>query len=274
MKIHELSDLLGIPKSTLRMYEKQGVLRSSICQDNGYHDYSVWDMIFLLEFLKFRKIGFSTAEAAAMLHESDAMDIAQSYERICSLLQGQIDEKIQIIRYLQTKISMIKTAPLNLNHFWYEQIPERIGFQNMKTRHGAYSMDSNEQKFQSQMMDLLPFSDGIIRIPQSALNEPPEKESGTWFSAFDTRFFPRSSLHEIGQGEIWPEHTAFCTIVDAGDLGMFSQALYMPLWSHFQQSSHRLSQPYLYGTILMRAKKNGVMQRLMRLELPIESDTV
>lgn len=44
MKIKELEELLGIPRATIRFYEKQGLIKPVRIRENEYRDYSDEDI--------------------------------------------------------------------------------------------------------------------------------------------------------------------------------------------------------------------------------------
>ena len=61
MKIHELEDLLGVSRATIRHYEEQGLVIPPR-KENSYRDYSNEDLLLLQKILVMRKLGVGIPE--------------------------------------------------------------------------------------------------------------------------------------------------------------------------------------------------------------------
>lgn len=58
MTIKEVEQILGIPRATVRFYEREGLIDPQR-EENGYRDYSQTDVIRLKKIVILRKIGLS-----------------------------------------------------------------------------------------------------------------------------------------------------------------------------------------------------------------------
>ncbi|NMA64782.1 MAG: MerR family transcriptional regulator [Clostridiaceae bacterium] len=89
MTIKEVEQILGIPRATVRFYEKEGLIEPKRAE-NGYRDYSQTDVIRLKKILILRKIGLSVNDI------SDIFDGAKTMLEVLGenivTLQKQIDE--------------------------------------------------------------------------------------------------------------------------------------------------------------------------------------
>lgn len=57
--LKEVSELLQIPKSTLRYWEKENLIRSQRDQSNDYRTYSVEDLVIILDIMFYRNLNIS-----------------------------------------------------------------------------------------------------------------------------------------------------------------------------------------------------------------------
>ena len=85
-----LCDIFGITRETLRHYERVGLLNPYINPDNGYREYSYWDVGALIDALKYRSLGFSLADAKDALYNYDFPRIIECLEEHTDYYANQI----------------------------------------------------------------------------------------------------------------------------------------------------------------------------------------
>lgn len=68
MKINEIEKNLGIPKATIRFYEKEGLI-SPQRNENSYREYSGEDVELMKKIIIFRKIGIPVEDIRAVLND-------------------------------------------------------------------------------------------------------------------------------------------------------------------------------------------------------------
>ena len=100
LKIKELENLLSIPRSNIRFYEKQGLF-SPERQDNSYREYTAKDISELKKIIVFRKMGLTVKEIKLIqngeLPFCDAMsNIKQRLETEIEQLNGSLNLVKQI----------------------------------------------------------------------------------------------------------------------------------------------------------------------------------
>lgn len=127
MTIKELEMELGIPRATIRFYEKQNLIHPKRGA-NSYRDYSADDVTTLKRIIIFRKLGLSMAEIEDLL--DGATDLPSSIERNITQLQSQIEElngALEICRRIQKKQEILATFD---EQFYWEEIhrEERAGY--------------------------------------------------------------------------------------------------------------------------------------------------
>ena len=81
MKIKEVEEKLGIPRATVRFYEKQSLITPER-KENEYREYSEEDVIRLQKILILRKLGFSVSEIEDLFDDNTDLE---------SLLSAQLE---------------------------------------------------------------------------------------------------------------------------------------------------------------------------------------
>ena len=75
MTIKEVEQCLGVPRATVRFYEKEGLL-SPTRGENGYREYSEEDVVQLKKIIILRKLGFAVSDIEDVLDGAKPMSEA------------------------------------------------------------------------------------------------------------------------------------------------------------------------------------------------------
>ncbi len=109
MKIKEVEECLQVPRATIRFYEKEGLINPKK-GENGYREYSDYDILILKKIIVLRKLGFSVADI------EDVLDRAKPLSEVVSSnitnLENQIEElqgALKVCRKLQEAREEIET---------------------------------------------------------------------------------------------------------------------------------------------------------------------
>ena len=109
MTIKEIEECLGVPRATVRFYEKEGLIKPER-GENGYRDYSDADISILKKIITLRKVGMSVADienildGVKTLEEVVYANVAQLKEQI-----EELSGALKISRILQDKRESIQT---------------------------------------------------------------------------------------------------------------------------------------------------------------------
>lgn len=123
MNIGELAKKCEVSTDTIRYYEKEGLMRSVLRQDNGYRLYSEIDVARLQFIRTAKKLGFTLSEIRLFLPEIQGGQFYKG-DLESKLKQKiiQIDKKVNDLQALRLSIMDIfqllkcgSDAPLNLN---------------------------------------------------------------------------------------------------------------------------------------------------------------
>lgn len=151
MTIKEIEQILGIPRATVRFYEKQGL----ICpkrENNTYRDYSEEDLALLKKIIIFRKLGFPVQEIEDILDGSKELPMAVE-EQIAGL-QKQISELngvLDICRIIRKRQENLDS--FDENFYWREidrEEKEGSGFLDITSDFLQYEKEDIEEALRAR----------------------------------------------------------------------------------------------------------------------------
>ena len=109
MTIKEVEQCLGVPRATVRFYEKEGLL-SPTRGENGYREYSEEDVVQLKKIIILRKLGFAVSDIEDVL--DGAKPMSEALESNMENLTGQMQElqgAMALCRRMQENGEQIET---------------------------------------------------------------------------------------------------------------------------------------------------------------------
>ena len=101
MRISELADQLGVAPSTVRYYERIGLVPSPPRTPSGYRAYDDEAMARLLFVTRAKRIGLTLEQIAEVLPIWDGVNCAATHEQITRLVDTKRDEVLERMRELQ-----------------------------------------------------------------------------------------------------------------------------------------------------------------------------
>lgn len=122
MTIKEVEEQLGLPRATIRFYEKEKLIAPKR-SGNTYREYSDEDIVVIKKIVILRKLGFSIAEIKDFLEENVPMQ--ELLEKNILELQEKMNElsgAIKICRKIQSRQENFDS--FNVNYYW-EEIKEQ-----------------------------------------------------------------------------------------------------------------------------------------------------
>ena len=118
MRISELADRVGVPTTTVRFYERIGLLESPARTGSGYRDYDE-DSATRLQFVhRARRIGLSCEQVAELLPVWGGANCSAAHDRVQRLLDEKqteitrrIDELEEFARQLRAARATLDATP-------------------------------------------------------------------------------------------------------------------------------------------------------------------
>lgn len=77
----QICQIFNITRETLRHYERVGLLNPYVNPDNGYREYSYWDVSTIVDILKYRSLGFSLSDTRDAIFDMDFPHIVRMLEK-------------------------------------------------------------------------------------------------------------------------------------------------------------------------------------------------
>jgi DNA-binding transcriptional MerR regulator len=111
MRISELADSAGVPTSTVRYYERVGLLGVPARTGSGYRDYDDDSATQLLFVHRARGMGFSCQQIAELLPAWGGANCAAAHERVGTLIdakQAEIARRITELRQFSLQLSDVR----------------------------------------------------------------------------------------------------------------------------------------------------------------------
>ena len=116
MTIKEVEQCLGVPRATVRFYEKEGLL-SPTRGENGYREYSEEDVVQLKKIIILRKLGFAVSDIEDVLDGAKPMSEAleSNIENLTRQMQ-ELQGAMALCRRMQENGEQIET--LDAEKYW------------------------------------------------------------------------------------------------------------------------------------------------------------
>lgn len=113
MRISELAERVGVPTSTVRYYERVGLLGVPGRTGAGYRDYDEDSATQLLFVHRARSMGFSCQQIAELLPAWGGVNCAAAHDRVGRLLdakQAEIIQRIDELRQFARQLGDVQRA--------------------------------------------------------------------------------------------------------------------------------------------------------------------
>ena len=98
--IHEVAHILNIPVSTLRFWEKKGLIKPDRNLQNGYREYSPEAVVDISDIVSYRNLKFSIQELSGL----PGMTVSE-LENMMLCAQGRLEEDIHHLQQIQAELS-------------------------------------------------------------------------------------------------------------------------------------------------------------------------
>jgi DNA-binding transcriptional MerR regulator len=111
MRISELAEQVGVPVSTVRYYERIGLLDAPSRAGNGYRAYDDEDASHLLFVARARRLGLSCEHITELLGVWGGADCVSAHERVLGLIeekQAEIASRIAELRAFPRQLDEVR----------------------------------------------------------------------------------------------------------------------------------------------------------------------
>lgn len=157
--VRQFCDMVGVPYSSLRYYERIGLLKPKQDKDNNYRCYTVEDAFLLNRFKKYRALGFEVKEALEIIDKDCNKDLVVKM----NLLEKNLKEQFNL---LQEQLKKVEEFKQHLTWFESDEL-FRIGqLEDKWFLPASEGLDFTVAKFDefSKWVELLPVTTYCKRI--------------------------------------------------------------------------------------------------------------
>lgn len=161
----EFCSMVGVQFSSLRYYEKIGLLKPKKDEHNKYRQYTHFDAFLLNRFKHYRSIGFSI---------EDSLDLTSTRDKkyVIKKLNNKEEEIQKEILLLNKQLERIDYDKLNLKRFMHEERSYRIEYLDSKLFLPAsegLNFKVSDYHLLSKFVDLLPITSYCSRFKKEAI---------------------------------------------------------------------------------------------------------
>ena len=113
MRISELADQVGVATSTVRFYERSGLLAPPARTSSGYRDYGEAEATRLLFISRARRMGLSCEQIAELVTIWAGTNCSGAHERVGRLIdnkQAEIAERIAELKDFAAQLDSVSVA--------------------------------------------------------------------------------------------------------------------------------------------------------------------
>ena len=111
MRISELAESVGVPTSTVRYYERVGLMALPARTSSGYRDYGDDAAARLLFIARARRMGLSCEQITTLIPVWAGTNCGAAHDRVATLIeekQAEIAERIRELEQFDTQLDAVR----------------------------------------------------------------------------------------------------------------------------------------------------------------------
>lgn len=265
-KIKQVSRILNIPVDTLRYYEKIGVITPKIDEKNRYRYYDAWDINYILEYVYYRKMDYSTNEIIRFIHKDSLDNQLQLIKEKQTYYEEKRNYYAKLAERNQWLTETLECIEEKINQISLEYCPEYHYIIYRDNYTFRQQEDINQEI--GAWLKKYPFVEDIVIIPKKVIMTRDDNEYA-WTFAVSKDYFETVGLKKGNSVATIKKSLCISTIVDAREQGMFHYELLDPLLRFAQEHNFKLAgDPF--GLLLIRTHEGDRLHRYIKFYVPIE----
>lgn len=187
LTIGELADIMNISASSIRFYEKEGLLTPYMIDENGYRLYDFNEMDRLETILLLRKMDVPLKQLRTIINSSSITDYMETLKSSLTSIDSKIRQLNSKRQYIVKKIKYVENFMKDRNTFNVIHVPERVLYCIHTGRLFDYTIKDTYEIIKSQDLDYIDmYQDNYIislgnDIYSFCILESPEMEASNNF---------------------------------------------------------------------------------------------
>ena len=274
-RIGEVSKMVDVPVETIRFLEQKGLVSPEKNTETGYRFYSVWDINLILDYKKFRKIGFSSRETVDLVRDSSFADLLEQ-------LDAKRKEAAYLSHFYQAKAlklknfqSVLRNAPELVGKYYIMNRPENYSLFTRAHSGGNLKMTNardTEGGFEEVTRNY-PFVEHIYRLKKGELMLPEEQEEAEWGFTVKKYWADRVGIQLLPKMEHIRPVTALFTVITLDEQEYFTRSAAENALQYMEDHHYTLCGDIL-GVYIATVREGGRNVRYMELWMPIRGTDI
>jgi DNA-binding transcriptional MerR regulator len=274
-RIGEVSKMVDVPVETIRFLEQKGLVSPEKNTETGYRFYSVWDINLILDYKKFRKIGFSSRETVDLVRDSSFADLLEQ-------LDAKRKEAAYLSHFYQAKTlklknfqSVLRNAPELVVKYYIMNRPENYSLFTRAHSGGNLKMTNardTEGGFEEVTRNY-PFVEHIYRLKKGELMLPEDQEEAEWGFTVKKYWAERVGIQLLPRMEHIRPVTALFTVITLDEKEYFTRSAAENALQYMEDHHYTLCGDIL-GVYIATVREGGRNVRYMELWMPIRGTDI
>lgn len=270
-RIGEVSKMLDVPVETIRFLEQKGLVSPEKNAENGYRYYNIWHVNQILEYKKYRQVGFNSKEAVSLVNGC-------SLEALIDQFEDKKKDASYLAHYYQAKAlklnnfqEVLSSAEKLVGNYYIMNRPENyslfFGSYDEKELHVSYAHET-EGGF-DELTRQYPFVEHTFRIRQSDFLASTANIEVQWGFTVKKRWVDRLRIQLYPQMEHFRSVPSIFTFVRVLQKQFVTASLLQGIFDFMHEHGYELNGDITL-TYIATVNENGQNVRYMEVWTPIK----
>ena len=266
MRIGDLAKLTDVKVETIRYYEKEGFLHPARKEYGTFREYSIWDVLELLECLRYRHMDFTLQEVKLITKMGDLDDILALFSRKEKELNAASTRKMMLSNRIKELRDRIQNAPLNIGNYWFKTEEERVGVLCTERYGKEYVEFNTKNEAMIEWTKVIHLTKTYIKFPLDEIHE--QIDHNIWYHTLDVDSFHLLNLPKQ-EVTIFPKKLYLHTIIDLREKLQLSIHMLEPILAIVEERGLEIDGDII-GDLMIRFYEKEKWHRYVELMIPIK----
>ena len=159
---------LNINESTLRLYEKKGLISSIKNPDNQYRSFTYRDLCVILMIRQYRSYGLSLEKIQELIQQKNVEELLHEFQRVIEEKEEKIRQEQKILELMKEQLTDLSYVTQGIDQFQVVTLPE-LCFFNCQNR--EIHQKTEYKHLVRQWSNLVPYTYYGCRMPLHDIRE-------------------------------------------------------------------------------------------------------
>ena len=266
LKINQISRLTGFSASTIRFYEKAGVISPLRTENAKYRDFTLHELQLLLMCKGYRDCGFTLPQSVELLNHADVQQLQKSIECQCNRIEQEIRKKELLNEFLKRKNELLhcyQKDPVCCQPF---TMPPQLRLKLWQPGDGEDEHVPFPELY--EWFDLMPFCDSSLVLQAEQLISGTGELKMRWYINIEEEFANRLGFAPKAKVEYLPAIKCIRSIVPITE-NLTILSTHLKTLRECLSSQHLEVKGPAVSKILYHTNLDGILRRYDQLWVPI-----